>query len=303
MVFIGDRFSRRKIFNGNVNNFSPPTCFLFDNGSLRPDATLALRRVAQRLAAATGLEVRPTSLLHSDRIDPAKLAGESAALLEPSLESFARGGGRNGVALPLFFGPSGAMRDYLPPRLDAIRAKYPNCRIELADCLESENDDSTRLLAEALKTAIHRIEERRQLRHPVIIVTDHGSPLPSVTAVRNRLGPALDRLKPSTWRSVEVASMERREGAEYDFNEPLLENALRTAAAAGAKEMVVAQQFLFPGRHAGPGGDIAEICRDFSTDYPETKVETTDPIGESDQILELLGRRLRQAINRSSSIR
>jgi hypothetical protein len=54
--------------------------------------------------------------------------------------------------------------------------------------------------------------------------------------------------------------MERREGAAYDFCEPLLERLLRSPGWNGG-EVVVAMQFLLPGRHAGPDGDVAEICR------------------------------------------
>ena len=70
--------------------------------------------------------------------------------------------------------------------------------------------------------------------------------------------------------------MERRPGPAYAFADPLLENALRdrfdTFAAAKATApdteershllVVVALLFLSPGRHAGPGGDIATILED-----------------------------------------
>lgn len=296
MVFIGYRFSLRKIFNHNVKNFYAPTCFLFDNGSLRPAATLGLRRVADRLANLTGVEVRAVSLLHSDRVDQDSLGGRPAELLEPALDAFVAGGGRQAVALPLFFGPSGAMVDYLPPRIEALESRHPGSRIRLAACLESPDDDSPRLLATALKQAIFRMDESQTLRNPTVIVTDHGSPLPTVTAVRNRIGTALARIKDPSWPEVKVASMERREGRAYDFNEPLLARALRETAASGHSEMVVAQQFLFPGRHAGPGGDIAEICAEFERENPACSVLTTEPIGESDEVLALLARRLQEAL-------
>jgi sirohydrochlorin ferrochelatase len=55
--------------------------------------------------------------------------------------------------------------------------------------------------------------------------------------------------------------MERREGPEYDFNEPLLENVfdmpgLRTG------DVIVVPLFLSAGRHAGDNGDIADILQD-----------------------------------------
>ena len=52
--------------------------------------------------------------------------------------------------------------------------------------------------------------------------------------------------------AVEASSMERREGTEYDFNEPLLENLL--GSEGFEKDVVLSMLFISPGRHAGPGG-------------------------------------------------
>ena len=87
---------------------------MFDNGSLRPEATLGLRAVASALAERIGTTVHPVSLLHSSGIDPAALAGRPAELLEPALDRFLAEGGREGVLVPLFFGPSAALTDYVP---------------------------------------------------------------------------------------------------------------------------------------------------------------------------------------------
>ena len=280
-----------------MNNLADPICFLFDNGSLRPDSTLALRRVAQRLAELSGVAVTPVSLLHSNRITADRLGDKPAVLLEPALEKAAQAGYRNLVALPLFFGPSGAMVDYLPPRLDALRSQFPDTNIHLGPSLESEYDDSAQLLASALRSEITAAAAKHSLPHPAVIVTDHGSPLPTVTAVRNRIGRELNQLRLPDWVSVTVASMERREGEEYAFNDPLLEDALPAAAAAGFREIVVAQQFLFSGRHAGPGGDITEICKKFTQASPDIVVKTTNPIGESDEVMQLLQRRLSQTLS------
>jgi hypothetical protein len=59
-----------------------------------------------------------------------------------------------------------------------------------------------------------------------------------------------------------ACSMERREGAEYDFNEPLLEDALQQAKG----EPVILMLFLLPGRHAGGDGDVATIANEHAPD-------------------------------------
>ena len=57
--------------------------------------------------------------------------------------------------------------------------------------------------------------------------------------------------------------MERRPDPQYDFNNPLLETLLEQWHQEGVSEVVVSQFFLLPGRHAGPDGDLAEICQPF----------------------------------------
>jgi DNA-binding NarL/FixJ family response regulator len=59
---------------------------LADNGSLNPEATLALRKLASRLSLSLGRKVEPVSVLHSDKVDPALLGGYPAEIFE----SFAR---------------------------------------------------------------------------------------------------------------------------------------------------------------------------------------------------------------------
>ncbi len=275
-----------------MSKLTTSTCFLFDNGSLRAASTLALRRVAHRLGQMAELPVRPVSLLHSHRVEADELDGINAELLEPALEQFAANSGRRAIALPLFFGPSGALVDYLPPRLDRLRRQFPACEFILADCLESPVDDSGEVLVAELAHRIRATIRERGFSNPAVILTDHGSPLPAVTAVRNRLGQALAHRSDFASTDVSVASMERRDGEEYAFNEPLLETALRENARADHHEAVVALQFLFPGRHAGPGGDIATICESVRSEFPNLQVAVTDPIGESEAVLALLLRRL-----------
>lgn len=256
---------------------------------------MALRRVASRLSERIGTEVRPVSLLHSTRIDPVELSGEPAILLEDALELFAQSGGNTAIILPLFFGPSGALIEYLPPRLESLRARHRDSRFVLADCLESPDDDSAIVLSRAIRRVIEKAIAPTGQAAPSIIVTDHGSPLAAVTAVRNRIAGELSNLRQSSQQRVIAASMERREGDEYAFNEPLLERALNEVADSGQNEVVVALQFLFAGRHAGPGGDIAKICQDAEAVHPFLQIAITEPIGESPEIIELLARRFNAA--------
>ena len=91
-----------------------------------------------------------------------------------------------------------------------------------------------------------------------------------------------------------VASMERRSGPEYDFCEPLLAAVLRSAELARG-HVVVARQFFSPGRHAGPAGDIADICKAAEQERPGLKTHLTGLMGEDPRLIEVLADRYREA--------
>lgn len=281
----------------------PIDCYLFDNGSLRAAATLSLRRLARALAAELAVPVHPVSLLHSSGVDAAQLDGAPAQLLEPALLEFGRQGGRRAVALPLFFGPSAALTAYVPERIEAVRRQFPNLTVRLADCLVKDADDSAPRVAETLAAAVRAKLPTPNAPRVAVVLTDHGSPQPAVTAVRNRLGGLLGQLLGDEVISVTVASMERREGEAYAFNDPLLVNELKRLGAAGAEGVIVAQQFLQAGRHAGPDGDIATICREVAADFPRLNYSITEPIGGEPAIRALLARRYAEAIKEWSSTR
>jgi sirohydrochlorin ferrochelatase len=229
-----------------------PLTILMDNGSLEPAATLGLRALAATLAARIGAPVHAISLLHSSAVAAEKLGGKPAEILEPALEQRLAAGQADFVVVPLFFGPSGALTDYLPKRLAHLRTKFPALAVRVAAPLFDTDDPRlARILADQVRAVAS--PARR------VVLVDHGSPARAVAEVRNELSCQLaGQLGPEY--TVAPASMERREGAAYDFCEPLLERLLRSPGW-DAGDVTIAMQFLLPGRHAGPGGDVAEICR------------------------------------------
>ena len=84
-----------------------------------------------------------------------------------------------------------------------------------------------------------------------------------------------------------TCSMERRDGEKYDFNDPLLAPLLDELNKKGEKEVVLSQLFLSPGRHAGKGGDLEEICSSF-----EGRLTRTELLGTHPSIIEILEDRL-----------
>ncbi len=273
---------------------------LVDNGSLRPQATLNLRRLAGALAQATGEPVEAASLLHSHKIPAEQLEGEKAVTMGPLAERLAAEGVTELVIVPFFFGPSQALTRYLPERLAEVQAEYPRLSIKVAaplvDTLGGLDLRLARLLADNVRQVM---EQAGGLERPTVVLVDHGSPIPEVAAVRNYVAGQLGALLSEEAGCVTFASMERREGDEYRFNEPLLADLLASRALAG-REVILAMLFLSPGRHAGEGGDIAEICEQAMAASPGLTVTTTRLVGEHDGILEILASRVTQGLSGQS---
>jgi hypothetical protein len=276
-------------------SFPPSTAwFLFDNGSLRAESTLSLRRVAVALGLRTGLPVQAVSLLHSTNVPATALGGEPARLLEPALVAhFTQFPEGEAILSPLFFGPSAALTEYVPARLAAVRTRFPKAQVRMAGWLVNPADDDVRLAA-ILADQVRATMRARGWTKPNVILVDHGSPQAAVSLVRNHLGEQLRTALAGEIDALAVASMERREGDAYAFNEPLLATALRTPPFDRG-EVVVALQFLSPGRHAGPGGDIAEICEAAESESPALHTQMTEPIAVDPRLIDLLAERLGEA--------
>ena len=127
-----------------------------------------------------------------------------------------------------------------------------------------------------------------------IVLVDHGSPSPQITAVRNAVADHLQAKLGNV--KLEQAVMERREGKQYDFNGELLEDWLMAKAEQGMSgeesSAIVALLFSLPGRHAGEGGDIATICESVMQRYPNFKIGISPLVGEHPLLLEILADRL-----------
>jgi sirohydrochlorin ferrochelatase len=91
--------------------------------------------------------------------------------------------------------------------------------------------------------------------------------------------------------------MERREGGAYAFNDPLLEKLGSVEDFAGG-HLVLAMFFLLPGRHAGEGGDVAEICEDLIAEGTFEEIQNTPLLGEHPMLIEILEDRLREVMSR-----
>ena len=277
----------------DVKNHDKPLYLLVDNGSLRPEATLSLRNLAASLGKATGVEVFPVSLLHADRVDAGKLGGKSAWTFLPFLAHYIGQGVREFRVIPLFLGPSRALTCYIPDQVSAWQAKVPALCVRVAPCLCPPDGSGDGPVAALLARAVRETLASSGLKRPQVALVDHGSPVEEVTAVRNRLAVRLAEVLGAEVVSVAPCSMERREGEQYAFNEPLLERLLYRPLWRDGN-VVVSMLFLQPGRHAGPGGDVAGICARAEADAPTLRTVRTALLGEDPTLIDLLAERLRQ---------
>ncbi len=271
-----------------------PVVMLVDNGSRRAAATLGLRRLATALTAASGRIVHAVSLQHADRIPADRLDGQPASLFTGFVDAALRRGDRDFVVVPLFFGASRALTAFIPEQVAALTAAHGPFRLDVAPPLIPLPDGEPRIgdiLADHVRAAAAPLKSNAVR----VVVVDHGSPLPEVTAVRRYASAAL-RQRLAAGTPVDEAVMERREGPEYDFNGDLLGDVLECIAADGPLTVVLAMLFLQPGRHAGPGGDISEICERAMAAHPGLRVAISPLAAEHPLLVEILRDRLGQVL-------
>lgn len=142
---------------------------------------------------------------------------------------------------------------------------------------------------------VARIRECRQqagLRAPAVIVVDHGGPSPKSAAVRDRVAAEARARLGDGVAGVTAASME---GRDHAHARPFLADVLRDPGLP-SRDVIVALLFLSPGRHAGPGGDIAQICAAAEQDVAGLRCHRTEPIGTHPLMTECLVDSLQQAL-------
>ncbi len=98
------------------------------------------------------------------------------------------------------------------------------------------------------------------LQRPAVVVVDHGGPSCTSAEVRNLVADEVRGRLGGSIGPLAAVSMESPGGPQFNFNRPLLDEAL-AERGFNAGDVVIAPLFLSPGRHAGPRGDLARIAR------------------------------------------
>ena len=236
---------------------------LLDNGSLRPESIIAFRRFREKIEQAWKMRISNVSLLHSSKVDPELIEGKSADTLQRFIKKKISEGQKKFLILPFFIGPSRALSEYLPSVIGKLQQSNHELKCTIAYSLCGNNPMKpdprlAQILTQGVCKELNHIEGKTLS----IAVVDHGSPAPEVTEVRNAVTSQLQQTLfdkgIKNLQNVTAFSMERRPDPEYDFNEPILDK-IASTKLADSDVLLIAMLFLLPGRHAGPGGDVATI--------------------------------------------
>lgn len=271
---------------------------LVDNGSRRPAAFLNLRRLATKLAEKSGLSIDAVPLQHADKIPPESFAdalgGKPIVTFPVYVEEALKQSLDDLIIIPLFFGHSRAISSFIPDTLNALEQVHGRFKWSVADVLCPLPQGEPKL-ARLLYDNLQSLGELYPGKPDFTILVDHGSPYRKVTNVRVKLAALLSDYLPESVPLLQ-ASMERRAGPEYDFAGPLLKDLLDQLARENQRlNVVISMLFLSPGRHAGQGGDIADICDHAIQNHPGLRVHISPLVGDNPLLIDLLFDRL-QAI-------
>lgn len=255
---------------------------LVDNGSTSVHSWAALSCLAHGLRDRLGEEVLPTSLGHLPDLEEARARG----LPTPKLFSqrLAELSGEVRVQ-PYFLGPSFAVRRRIPRDFAAAQEENPDLELRLGEVL-APAPEKTPALAQLMVAEVQALLEAKGWTRPSVVLVDHGSPRPEVTAIRDQVAQHLAQGLGEAVEEVIASSMERRPGEEYAFNDPLLEVALTELRS---EAVVLVPFFLSPGRHAGEGGDVDQIV---AAHLPPQKTLVRTPLlGELAGLIDVLEER------------
>lgn len=253
---------------------------LIDNGSLEPAAHLHLRAVAAALSARTGVKVHPVSWKHSDRVSPEALNDAPAWTLAPFVRTMQALGQREFVFVPFFISPQGAIGSALHRDLEKLHTSLPELEFSFTEGLAARG-----IVPAILSARVRDTIAAHQLTAPAVVVVDHGGPSATSAALRDQFAAEVRRELGTAIRSLTAASMEGEHG-------PLLADVLRRPELVG-RDVVVAQIFLVPGRHAGPHGDVANICRT-ALEQGGPRSYLTPAIGRDPAVVSALSTALRE---------
>jgi len=268
-----------------------PVIILTDNGSVRENATRQLRTLSKTLSEKTGYLIHPVSLKHADRIPAEKLDGKPAQIFQTFMRKKLSEGESDFILLPIFFGESKALTSFVSEEVNSLKQDFGHFKFEVADVIYPLPSGEL-LLTQIIYEHIQFTIKQNSLPMKNLVLVDHGSPSPRVTEVRKHLANTIQKELPDGC-FLEQAVMERRVDKKYDFNGDLLKDWILKKVKEGETSVVVILMFFLPGRHAGEGGDIVEICNSVMDEHPGFKICISPLITEHPAFISILEKRLK----------
>jgi sirohydrochlorin ferrochelatase len=153
----------------------------------------------------------------------------------------------------------------LRTELEALRQDLGPFEFTFTDGLAT-GDALVTIVANRIRATI----SARRLARPAVVVVDHGGPAAASAALRDQIAASVRIALGDEIGPLNSASME---GAHPPLLAPQLD-----AEGFAHRDVIVAPLFLSPGRHAGPDGDIAQICRTSSARCHLTDLVGTHPL-------------------------
>jgi hypothetical protein len=269
---------------------------LIDNGSVEAASHEALRAVAEAISAEVHARVDAVSWRHSNRIPPGSLRDGPAWVLAPWMRAQLAAGERRFLFIPFFISPQGAIGSSLRQDIEELREDAGSFEFAFTDGL-SAGAALPAIVSERVRLAA----EAARLERPRVVVVDHGGPSRASAAVRDQVAAAVREELGGSASAVRAASMESPKGPGFEFNRPLLSEAL-VEPGWDAGDVLIAPLFLLPGRHAGPGGDLAAIAREAERRSPELRCHFAELVGTHPLVVETLAGALRRMLPASAQL-
>lgn len=263
---------------------------LVDNGSVEPAAHESLRRAAAILSGKARCAVEAVSWKHSDRIAADRLASGRAWTLDRWVRAQVALGERRFLFVPYFISAQGAIGSSLRRDLEALSAQTGGFEVAFTEGLATGT-----LLSDIVADHVRAAAAALRLGPSPVIVVDHGGPSRASASVRDRVADDVREALGGSASRVAAASMESPEGPAFSFNQPLLGDLLSTSGF-NEGDVLIAPLFLSPGRHAGPGGDLATIAGAAEGRFPGLRCHFTELVGSHPRATDFLASALSRAL-------
>ena len=250
-----------------------PPLLLAAHGTRDPAGVAAFAALADRvgtLAAAAGTQAAGGFI----ELSPPPVR-DAVAALEPAARAAAPDGGARIVAVPLMLSAAGHAKGDIPAALARERARHPDLNWAYARPLGPHP-----VLIDLLAARIAAVASTPA---PAVLVVGRGSTDPDANA---------DVVKTSRllWEGREFPLAET---AFVSLARPDVAEGLERCRLLGARRIVVARYFLFPGVLPDR---VAQQAEDYARAHPELDIRCADVLGDCDEIAALVYERYQEAL-------